>query len=224
MENYSMTIAPKYKMTEEVIRQTVEVQFKQDNRWEVSFTNPTAGPWKKIRLGGYAGGEDLRFAKEEDRPDLILSSLESQIFLILEAKDDIKKLLTTEGRGESVRYIQLEKSINVFHKELKRIEGIMKNEKTASCVSPKPLRDYWVVFGYVIPELTEKLSIQKNDLSKIHLHLAHRLKENRLFPFILLIVGKNDIENLNVYYEVYHMENTFRNRIIRALPSNITPH
>jgi len=219
-----MTTIPKYKMTEEVIRQTVEVQFKQDNRWQVAFTNPTAGPWKMIKIGGYVDGENLRFAKEEDRPDLILFSLVNRVFLILEAKDDIKKLLATQGRGESVRYGQLEKSMSVFQKEMKRIESIIKNKKTASLISSKPLQDYCMLFGYVFPDSGGNLSAQKSDLTKAHLRLAQKLKENRLFPCILLIVGKNDTENLNVYHGFYHMENVLRERVIRALPPNITPH
>ena len=42
-----------YKINEEIVRQTLEVKFKKNSggdydEWFICFSNPTAGPWKKI--------------------------------------------------------------------------------------------------------------------------------------------------------------------------------
>jgi hypothetical protein len=66
MENRHVNQGPRYKLSEEVVRQAVEVAFKRDGDWEIAFANPTAGPWKRIRIGTYIGGEDLRYTKEEN--------------------------------------------------------------------------------------------------------------------------------------------------------------
>ena len=88
-----MPSLPIYTITEEVVLQTVEVGFRLQPNWQVSFTNPTAGPWKAIRFGDYVGGTDLKYAKEEDRPDLIVFNEKYSLFLILEAKENILRLI-----------------------------------------------------------------------------------------------------------------------------------
>jgi hypothetical protein len=37
-----------YNLTEEICRWSFEVHIKKLESWWIAFTNPTAGPWKKI--------------------------------------------------------------------------------------------------------------------------------------------------------------------------------
>jgi len=91
-------MATEYTINEEIVRQTLEVAFtknaKDHEDWFICFSNPTAGPWKKIsfynnnhitRIGGYE--------KEEKRPDLIIYSRKYKLLLIIEAKDYLPELL-----------------------------------------------------------------------------------------------------------------------------------
>ncbi|MBA7616004.1 hypothetical protein ES703_23294 [subsurface metagenome] len=57
-------MAVPYKLTEEIARYHLEVIFEHTEDWEVCFTNPTAGPWKLIKVSGYIGGKELRYIKE----------------------------------------------------------------------------------------------------------------------------------------------------------------
>ena len=89
-----------YEINEEIVRQALEVKFKINSKtideWFIAFSNPTAGPWKKImfvtkdrkvvRIGGYE--------KEEKRPDLIVFSRTHRLLFIIEAKDYIQELIT----------------------------------------------------------------------------------------------------------------------------------
>jgi len=88
-----------YTINEEIVRQTLEVKFQVSSEtkdeWFISFSNPTAGPWKKImfitedykiiRIGGYE--------KEEKRPDLIVYSRTHKLLFIIEAKDYLPELI-----------------------------------------------------------------------------------------------------------------------------------
>jgi ribosome-associated translation inhibitor RaiA len=82
-----------YKLTEEIVRQSVEVKFRQDQKWIIAFSNPTAGPWKKAKVI-IDGKEQLLYAykKDEDRPDLILQYFSSNTFVICEAKDKLSSM------------------------------------------------------------------------------------------------------------------------------------
>ena len=61
-----------YTINEEIVRWAFEVflRNKSEDKWWVAFTNPTAGPWKKIEAPNNGGKlfEIYRFAREEDRP------------------------------------------------------------------------------------------------------------------------------------------------------------
>ncbi|MBW2972757.1 hypothetical protein KY346_00010 [Candidatus Woesearchaeota archaeon] len=95
-----------YTINEEIVRQTLEVKFsvnsKTKEEWFISFSNPTAGPWKKImfitkdgktvRIGGYE--------KEEKRPDLIVFSRTHKLLFIIEAKDYLPELLKNHDKIE----------------------------------------------------------------------------------------------------------------------------
>lgn len=97
-----------FNLTEEIARWAFEVVCSSQHNWYISFTNPTAGPWKTIK-GKNANGEDgevYRFELEENRPDIVLVNDELQVNLIIEAKDSLNKLVAGN---------QVEKSVRVVH-------------------------------------------------------------------------------------------------------------
>lgn len=138
-------MAAPYKLTEEIARYHLEVIFKRAKEWEVCFSNPTAGPWKLIKIGGYIGGKKLRYIKEEDRPDLILFSKGQDLFLIIEAKDSLSKFIL---RGSATQ--AMEKSINVFEKEATRIDSIVAAART-QIWGPDHHAEYKLAVGYLFP-------------------------------------------------------------------------
>ena len=97
-----------YRLTEEIARWAFEIHIQSCKDWVIAFTNPTAGPWKRLTGLDKNGttGEVHRFEREEDRPDLVLVSDRNKIIIIIEAKDLIQKL-TAEA--------QIVKSVAVIH-------------------------------------------------------------------------------------------------------------
>lgn len=94
------------RLNEEISRWAFEIKIEQLEDWKIVFTNPTAGPWKKIQVKNSKGqeGEVYRFKLEEKRPDIVAINDDLKLILIIEAKDDIEKLLNKE---------QLEKTVKV---------------------------------------------------------------------------------------------------------------
>jgi hypothetical protein len=93
------------RIDEEVARFAFEVHLRQYcTDWFVAFTNPTAGPWKRVIAPDASGrwGEVHRFEREELRPDLIVVSDAHRVILIIEAKDDIAKLSHNVQASKSV--------------------------------------------------------------------------------------------------------------------------
>ncbi len=91
-------------LNEEVARWAFEILFKQNKKWRIAFTNPTAGPWKTIKGLDSEGaeGEVYRFPLEENRPDIILYNDDLKAILIIEAKDSLNKLVTGDQAEKSV--------------------------------------------------------------------------------------------------------------------------
>lgn len=102
-----MTIEHNYRLTEEIARWAFEVQLKQLPTWTIAFTNPTAGPWKRVMATDSKGkiGEVYRFPRESDRPDLILISDELEHVVIIEAKDSLPKLLVPSQKEKSINVV-----------------------------------------------------------------------------------------------------------------------
>lgn len=99
-----------YTENEEIARWSTEVYIKTHPElgWWIAFTNPTAGPWKKI-VGLSDDGafvEIYRFIREEERPDLILVNDKLKTILIIEAKDYYEKLNTKVQMTKSIRVIK----------------------------------------------------------------------------------------------------------------------
>jgi len=94
-----------YSINEEITRWVLEVYINNHtDNWKIAFTNPTAGPWKKI-IAPSTSKEIYRFIREEARPDLIIVNDILSTILIIEAKDDYRKLLDNA---------QMKKSIDVY--------------------------------------------------------------------------------------------------------------
>jgi hypothetical protein len=104
MINYS------YKVNEEIARWIMEVYVRNNKSlgWWIAFTNPTAGPWKKIIAPDSNGLsiEIYRFVREEERPDLILVNDKKKVIMIVEAKDYCSKLIADSQMKKSVRVIK----------------------------------------------------------------------------------------------------------------------
>ena len=86
---------PRLKLvSEEIVRWGFEVTINKNDSWVVAFTNPTAGPWKRILGEDTSGceGEVHRFAVDEKRPDLVIFSDKYETVLIIEAKTDFAGL------------------------------------------------------------------------------------------------------------------------------------
>lgn len=213
---------PSYKLTEEVARQAAEVSFKVDDRWQIAFSNPTAGPWKRIHLGGYTGGRDLKYAKEEDRPDLILFARNQGLFLILEAKDDIGKLLQVTGGSKSPQYSQLIKSAGVFGKEVQRIDTILGDAECARLVFGKDVSGYHVSPGYLFPEPPAGQLQRVDQLVRAHRALCLDPQNERLRSCVLFMVHRHGDGRLTVHCLLDWASSEVRARLTEALPTNIT--
>jgi hypothetical protein len=220
-----MNDAPRYRLTEEVVRQAVEVIFRRDERWEIAFTNPTAGPWKKIRFGRYETGKELRFLKEEDRPDLILLNRTQRVLLVIEAKDSIGKLLISNRSGVEQVYTQLEKSVKVFLKELRRFDNIITNPDTAALIFGQELDTtrYTGVCGYLYT-----MGIQGQDDSRLRLNEAHTViaatkGDDRLLPYVEIIVSQDlDTMNLSARVTLMNVTAELLSTLETALPPDLT--
>jgi hypothetical protein len=98
-----------YRINEEITRWTTEVYIKSNpnKNWYIAFTNPTAGPWKKITVKNEKSKsiEVYRFDREEKRPDLVLINDKKGVILIVEAKYDLGDLLNSEQMVKSVKVV-----------------------------------------------------------------------------------------------------------------------
>lgn len=115
MSNYD------YKLTEEISRWAFEIHIHNNEYWDIIFTNPTAGPWKRLESKNKNGvkGEVYRFDRDEARPDIVLVNDKLNIMLIIEAKDSLKKLVKED---------QVRKSCQVVVDMAKILKGIHDNE------------------------------------------------------------------------------------------------
>ena len=99
----------KYKINEEITRWVTEVYINSnpDKNWYISFTNPTAGPWKRMTVKNIYGKsiEIKKFPREEKRPDLVLINDKKKEILIIEAKYDLADLLSDEQMIKSVKVV-----------------------------------------------------------------------------------------------------------------------
>jgi hypothetical protein len=97
-----------YQLTEEIARWRFEVFVKSCPAWYIAFTNPTAGPWKRVMEKREDGveGEVYRFVRDEDRPDLILVCDDLKTIAIIEAKDSLAKLQVDDQLSKSAQVVE----------------------------------------------------------------------------------------------------------------------
>lgn len=85
------------RMDEEVARWAFEVHLRTEcaGNWTIAFTNPTAGPWKTVTapFEDRRVAEVHRFGRTDRRPDIIAFSDSLGLLLVVEAKDEVSKLL-----------------------------------------------------------------------------------------------------------------------------------
>ena len=96
-----------FELSEEIARWAFEIKTKNTD-WFVAFSNPTAGPWKRVMAIDKASnreGEVHRFGREDERPDIILVNDNISLILILEAKEKLNQLISKS---------QVDKSVDVF--------------------------------------------------------------------------------------------------------------
>jgi hypothetical protein len=90
-------------LSEEIVRWGFEVALQSTNSWKIAFTNPTAGPWKKITATDSYGrvGEVHRFEIDETRPDLVIYSDLEKAVIIIEAKTELAGLLDSSQTAKT---------------------------------------------------------------------------------------------------------------------------
>jgi len=98
-----------FKVSEEIARWSLEIYIDHNPElgWWIAFTNPTAGPWKTISSIDTDGKieEIYRFAREENRPDLLLVSDKRKEILIIEAKELAQSLVVGNQMTKSIAVI-----------------------------------------------------------------------------------------------------------------------
>lgn len=92
-----------YKLTEEISRWAFEIHVKNKKSWWIAFTNPTAGPWKRIESfdKNKNKGEVYRFDRDEKRPDIVIVNDDLKSIIIFEAKDTLEKLKVESQTAKS---------------------------------------------------------------------------------------------------------------------------
>lgn len=97
-----------YRMTEEIVRWRYEIALRQSATWWIAFTNPTAGPWKRLmgRTEDGKEGEVYRFPRDEDRPDVVAVNDKDEVVLVVEAKDTLERLMASEQVSKSTAVVR----------------------------------------------------------------------------------------------------------------------
>jgi len=180
-----------YTLTEPVCLQAVIISLKSRG-WDEWFSNPTAGPWKRIRIPGVQNLKDIGFEKEETRPDLIVYNAKNSVVLVLEVKDNIEKLIDVTNNNH-----QLIKTISVFDNIITRLTKILKNNNSKISSSS-------IIYcgGYVVSK-TDYLDSKIIDLKKIHFAKTSNLR-NELKQFVVFVVEKKNLDlfvSCNAYKE-----------------------
>jgi hypothetical protein len=110
----SSSIDGGFRLTEEVVRWRFELALRSTTPWWIAFTNPTAGPWKRVmgRAANGSEGEVYRFSREEDRPDVVAVSDSRKQIMVVEAKDSVASLETAiQVKKSSSVVIELSKAL-----------------------------------------------------------------------------------------------------------------
>jgi hypothetical protein len=108
-------------ISEEIVRWNFEISVNRSDDWFIAFTNPTAGPWKRITAPDDHGkiGEVHRFEVVETRPDLILVNDKTQDVWIIEAKTTFNDLS---------KPAQLAKTSQLFEDLTNKLQNMSNND------------------------------------------------------------------------------------------------
>jgi hypothetical protein len=203
-----------YKLTEEVARQAVEVIFAGVPGWYVCFSNPTAGPWKLIRLMTPEGPKEVdRFLKEDVRPDVVLQHFDQDIFILLEAKDQVQKLLNDT---------QMEKSIGMFQSEIRRLQGLVTRFEGKSAE-----QRYTHLTGFLYPS-----SDPARDLRIFHEAYERLLRNDRarqleIDHYITFLVQRKESRDLFISWHIAPLKGDARQvikKLLKVFPEPLTQY
>jgi len=145
-----------FKLTEQVCLQCASVAL-QAAGWKEWFCNPTAGPWKRIKINGVPDSQLTRFGKKENRPDLIAYNKTHSLVLVIEAKDVLRKLVAPE---------QFSKTQGVFTSVRRRIRQLIRQYEVLQLPSARELK---ILCGYLFPlQEDSRFSTTLNGLRRMH--------------------------------------------------------
>lgn len=181
-----------YLLTEEIARQTVEVIFNVEEKeeWFICFSNPTAGPWKLVKIYNPARPDEPEIAgsylKEEKRPDLVLYSYKHKIFILLEAKKNVTELFS---RG------QIEKTIKMFDAEIAKLKAIPQISQEIESGET-----YTFITGFLYPSHDPV-----NDLKTFHKSFVEILSEQttqEIHEYITFIISPLEDKSLKAFWHL----------------------
>lgn len=194
----------RFTLTEQVCLQTLLVLARR-NGWQEWFSNPTAGPWKKVMIPGVGDRENIRFEKEEDRPDMIICSIAKRVMLVLEAKDDIRKLAQPAA---------ITKYVSMFNSVKTRMTGILETHGDRLLGG----RGCDTLVGYVFPS-SDLDSPRVDELSVSHLTETRRRNLQQLAPHVLFGVSQASNGDLILSGRLSEVHGDLERRIREALPA-----
>jgi len=202
--------ARQYVLSEQVCLQCLIVNLKGSG-WMEWFSNPTAGPWKKMRIPGAPESEEMRFRKEVDRPDLIMCEPLRQVILVLEAKDNPQDLIS----GTQIR-----KSVRVFKDVFRRIKTIL---ETSGNIVHMSLSEALLLCGYLFPSVSDAAEITHllRELESLHVRECEVLSEQSLIPHIRFMVSRNSEDDLSVTFSLARCTESTSRRCAETLGTKI---
>lgn len=149
------------KVTEEVARWVFEVHLREVPEWSVAFTNPTAGPWKRVMARDAQGsmGEVHRFLREDTRPDLVLVSDVHAAVVIVEAKTRL---------GQLASPAQAQKTVAVVDRMGRLLRSLNSNRYW------RDRTEYQILCGLLWGAETPAALASRTELARIHSGLLPR--------------------------------------------------
>lgn len=176
------------RLNEEISRWRFEVALSKSNFWFISFTNPTAGPWKTIKASDVNGniGEVYRFILEEDRPDIIIYNDKLKTVIIFEAKDSLKKLLVEN---------QLTKSCDVTIK----LADILKSK--GDSIFWHERSNYKVILGLLWGAIIKE---EEKDIFELFDKYYEQIKNSKNIHSNIIIGVESLYKNESLTYEIFY--------------------
>lgn len=176
-----------FNINEEIARWVTEVYVRNQQKlgWWVAFTNPIAGPWKKITAlnGEGVPVEVYRFEREGERPDLILVNDEYKIVIVVEAKDTYQKIVALDQMKKSARVIE----------EISSILKTCPNEHWAKRMS------YTILPSFLWFSEDEKNLLSEDVIVKQSFEKSSKLKSESLVNIVITRDASGNLKNNFLY-------------------------